>query len=382
MSSVADRRLCAVLVDCRLMYYRKAGVSYYTRRLVRALSALRAPAFTLRILLDRRDADTGWVPANVGIVRAATPAHHRYEHLTLPVELASRGLLRAPHAVFHSPDFITCWGRFRKVITIHDLYFMEHPEVMSADGMRYYGRIRWSASVADRIIAVSHFTRQDILRLIPEAAPEKVVVVHEAADRELRIENEELRKSSASLHSQFSILNSRFILFVGTLEPRKNLGTLLRALARLPSDVRLVVVGAVGWRNEALGDVARELGVTDRVTFAGWVSDDELDALYRQARLLVMPSLSEGFGLPVLEAMSRGTPVVCSSAGSLPEIAADAALLHEPMDAAELAQHILALWTDDALHAEYARRGLMRAQRFSWARAAQETLAVYRAALG
>ncbi|MCS6848706.1 MAG: glycosyltransferase family 1 protein [Anaerolineae bacterium] len=364
------------------MYYRKAGVSYYTRRLVRALAGLQAPRFALRILLDRRDADTGWVPPNVGVVRAATPAHHRYEHVALPVELAARGLLRAPHAVLHSPDFVTCWGRFRKVITIHDLYFMEHPEVMSADGMRYYSRIRWSASVADRIIAVSHFTRQDILRLIPEAAPEKVVVVHEAADEKLKIENGELKREWPTPHSQFSIFNFQFILFVGTLEPRKNLSTLLRALARLPAEVRLVVVGAVGWRNEALGDVARELGVADRVTFAGWVSDDELDALYCRARLLVMPSLSEGFGLPVLEAMSRGTPVVCSSAGSLPEIAADAALLHEPMDDAELAQHIHALWMDDALHAEYARRGLARAQRFSWARAARETLAVYREALG
>ena len=366
----------SILVDCRLMYYRKAGVSYYTRRLVNALAALPNANFKLQVLLDRRDSDIGWVPTNVGIVRATTPAHHRYEHLVLPVELLTLGLLRSPRSVLHSPDFITCRGRFRKVITIHDLYFMEHPEVMSADGMRYYGRIRWSASVADRIIAVSHFTREDILRLMPEIVPERVVVVHEAADERPKVKGER----GQSVLSQFPILDARFVLFVGTLEPRKNLSTLLRALARLPDDVRLVVVGALGWRDEAPGYVARELGVADRVTFAGWVSDDDLDTLYRQARLLAMPSLSEGFGLPVLEAMSRGTPVVCSSAGSLPEIAADAALLHEPMDDGELAQHIQALWTDDALHAEYARRGLARARRFSWARAARETLEVYRAA--
>jgi len=358
------------------MYYRKAGVSYYTRRLVGALAALRNANFRLRILLDRRDGDLGWVPGNVGIVRAITPAHHRYEHLALPVELLSLGVLRSPRSVLHSPDFITCHGRFRKVITIHDLYFMEHPEVMSADGKRYYDRIRWSASTADRIITVSHFTRGDILRLMPEIAPEKVVVVHEAADQKQTGESERGR----GVLSRLPIVNRRFILFVGTLEPRKNLSTLLRALARLPDDVCLVVVGALGWRDEAPGDVARELGVADRVAFAGWVSDDDLDVLYRQARLLVMPSLSEGFGLPVLEAMSRGTPVVCSGAGSLPEIVADAALLHAPMDDAELAQHIQALWTDDLLHAEYARRGLARAEQFSWARAARETLEVYRAA--
>lgn len=375
MSNAADRQPCSVLVDCRLMYYRKAGISHYARRLVCALAELQGPDFALRVLLDRRDRDAGWVPAGVGIVRAVTPAHHRYEHWVLPVELAGRGLTRSPHLVLHSPDFIACRGRFRKVITIHDLYFMEHPEVMSADGMRYYGRIRRSAAIADRIIAVSHATRQDILRLLPEAAPEKVIVIHEAADREADDERQVVSASRAPCHEPF-------ILFVGTLEPRKNLITLLRAMARLPGAVRLVIVGAVGWRDEALGDLARELGVVERVTFAGRLSDEALDALYRRARLLVMPSLGEGFGLPVLEAMSRGTPVVCSSAGALPEVAADAALLHEPMDDATLARHIYALWTDDRLHAEYVRRSLARARQFSWARAARETLAVYRAALG
>ncbi len=364
------------------MYYRKAGISFYARRLIRALAGLQDAGFTLRALLDRRDTDTRWIPPNVGIVRAATPAHHRYERFTLPLELIGQRFLQSPHAVLHSPDFITCRGRFRKVITIHDLYFMEHPEVMSADGMRYYGRIRWSAAVADRIIAVSHFTRADILRLIPEATPEKVIVVHEAADREPGAKQEGSKQAEVALLSRFPVPDFRFILFVGTLEPRKNLSTLLRAMARLPGDVRLVVVGALGWRDDTLGDVTRDLGLADRIIFAGWVSDSDLDMLYRRARLLVMPSLSEGFGLPVLEAMSRGTPVVCSNAGSLPEIAADAALLHEPLDDAELAQHIHALWTDDALHAAYARRSLARAQRFSWARAAQETLAVYRSAAG
>lgn len=374
----------SILIDCRLMYFRKAGVSYYTRRLVRAMadtgnSSAPMPLCSLAVLLDRRDNDTEWIPANVKIIRAVTPAHHRYEQITLPTEL---GFLNSQRfSILHSPDFITCRGRFRKVITIHDLYFMDHPQVMSADGARYYSRLRWSAETADRIIAVSHFTRADILRMMPEVDPSKIVVVHEAADQS-KVENEELRIEKIALHSSFSILHSPFILFVGTLEPRKNLSTLLRALARLPDDVRLIVVGAVGWRDEEPGHVARELGVSDRVTLAGRVSDQELDALYHNARLLAMPSLSEGFGLPVLEAMSRGTPVVCSNAGSLPEIAADAALMHSPTDDAELARHIQALWTDDALHAEYSRRGLVRARQFSWGRAATETLDVYRSVSG
>jgi glycosyltransferase involved in cell wall biosynthesis len=351
------------------MYYRKAGISNYTRRLVQAqalaLAEQRASDVALHILLDRRDTDTFWVPEGVTIIRTATPAHHQFEHIALPLELS-----RFAFHVLHSPDFIACPGRFRKVITIHDLYFMEHPEVMGADGRRYYSRVRRSARMTDRIITPSRFTRDDVLRLLPDVNPEYVHVVHEAAD------------AVSDAPSALLLDASPYILFVGTLEPRKNLVTLLRALSRLPNDVRLTVVGAEGWAGTGPGELARELGVSERVTLAGRVSDAELDALYRGARVFAMPSLSEGFGLPVLEAMARGTPVVCSDSGSLPEIAGDAALLHEPLDDATLAQHLLSLWRDDAMRAHYAHRGLARAAQFSWQQAAAETLDVYRAALG
>ena len=273
--------------------------------------------------------------------------------------------------------------------------------MMTADAARYYGRVHASAQQADRIIAVSQFTADDIARLMPDVA-HKVVVVHEAADTaELKIENAKLKMPEASSSlplSQFSILNSsrdpgslkappeagsgQFLLCVGTLEPRKNLATLLRAMQRLPDAVKLIVAGADGWGEGDVGALANELGVRERVTFVGRVNDDELDALYRGARALVMPSLSEGFGLPVLEAMARGTPVVCSASGSLPEIAGDAALMQPPLDEEGLARNLLSIWRDDVLHADLSRRGLARASQFSWDRAAAETMAVYRAALG
>lgn len=350
------------------MYYRTAGISHYTRRLVQALAALpeAGHVFTLAVLMDRRDAGTDWLPANVKVIRTVTPAHHRLESVALPVELATHQILNSKFSILHSPDFITCAGAFKKIITIHDLYFMEHPEVMSADGARYYSRIRWSAQQVDRIIAVSRFTRNEIRRLMPDIDPNKITVIHEAADE---------------INSQFLILNSQFMLFVGTLEPRKNIITLLKALQRLPAEVKLVIAGAGGWGEGDMRQTAAALNVLDRVTFAGRVSDAELDALYRQARLLAMPSLNEGFGLPVLEAMARGTPVTCSNAGALPEIAGEATLLHDPLDDATLAQHIHALWTDDALHNDYRRRGIERASQFSWQRAAEETLEVYKMAL-
>jgi glycosyltransferase involved in cell wall biosynthesis len=362
-------RATRVAIDCRLMYYRKAGIAQYTRRLVQALAPLAdARGGTLSILLDRRDTDTAWVPSGVPMLRTVTPAHHRLESITLPLELTVSNL-KFQISLLHSPDFITARGPFKKVITIHDLYFLEHPEVMSAGGARYYGRIAWSAAQAGRIIAVSDFTRREILRLLPSIPAEKVVVIPEAANDQLPITDNQLP------------IPHPYALFVGTFEPRKNLVTLLRAMRDLPADFRLVVVGESGWGNSEPAQLARELGVDARVTFAGRVSDEALDAWYRGARLLALPSLSEGFGLPVLEAMMRGVPVVCSNAGSLPEVAGDAALLHDPLDTATLAVLMRVVWTSDAVYRDYGRRGQQRAATFSWAKTAQQTWGTYESAI-
>ena len=379
--------MTAVLIDCRLMFYRKAGISMYTRRLVQALAAMPAPP-QVQVLLDRRDQDTQWIPATVPVRRAFTPAHHRYEAIALPLELlvlmrqapalgSSRSALagRRPPLV-HFPDFIACAGRFRKVITIHDLYFMEHPEVMSDDGARYYERIHESVQRADAIIAVSQFTRDDIVRLMPQVPTQKITVVHEAGEGGEHSAGAVV--SLAYLHPPKHLSSSPYALFVGTFEPRKNLATLLHALRYTPHDLRLIIVGEAGWANGGEpARLARELGLTERVQLAGRVSDAELDQLYREARMLVFPSLSEGFGLPALEAMARGTPVVCANTGSLPEIVGSAALLHDPLNVQQLAQHMCQLWLDDALYAEYRARGQGQAAQFSWPRCAHETLAIY-----
>ena len=361
-----------VAIDCRLMYYRRAGIAQYTRRLVQAL-AHEQPAYpaTLSVILDRRDADLTWIPPGVGVRRVMTPAHHRLEKTTLQLELA---LALARIDVLHSTDFIAPRGRFKKVITIHDLYFMEHPEVMSHSGARYYGQIGLSVQRADRIIAVSDFTRREILRLLPSVPEQKISVIYEGADDPQQpISNLQPPTSP----QQSKIGDARYALFVGTSEPRKNLPTLLRAMKELPADVKLVIVGERGWGNQKLEKLAHEMGVAERIIFAGRLTDSELDAAYRAARLLVFPSLSEGFGLPVLEAMARGTPVVCSNAGALPEVAGDAALLHDPQDAGALARMMRMIWSIDPVYADYARRGRERAQQFTWTKAAMQTWEAY-----
>ena len=366
-NGLASRAL-RVAVDCRLMYYRRAGIAQYTRHLVTGLAqtlTTYGPA-RLSVIVDRRDRDTSWIPPGIGRWRTITPAHHRYEHLLFPLELAR---LNRHFDVLHSPDLIAARGRFRKVITIHDLFFMEHPEVMTASGARYYGRIHASAQAASRIIAVSEFTRREIARLLPEIDPVKVDVVYEAAANPL-----------AATNLEPPVAQTSYALFVGTFEPRKNLVTLLRALKESPPDMKLVIVGESGWGNGQPGRLANELGLGERVKFAGRVSDLELDKVYRGARLLALPSLSEGFGLPVLEAMVRGVPVVCSNAGALPEVAGDAALMHDPLDTAGMARLMRMVWTIDPVQADYARRGLQRARQFSWSAAALATWRVYQSA--
>lgn len=351
-----------IAIDCRLMYYRRSGISIYARRLVQAMAT---PAVSigaqLSVILDRRDRDTAWLPAGVRVIRTVTPAHHRYEPVALPIELAARNI-----GVLHSPDFITCRGRFRKVITIHDLYFLDHPEVMTTDAAAYYGRIGWSARAADRVIAVSRATQADIGRLLPAIPPAKVAVVYEAADDD--------GADCAALGPPES---DAYALFVGTFEPRKNLATLLKAVRSMPDGFQLVIVGEKGWVDDEPAAVAAELGITGRVRFLGRLDGAQLDAAYRGARALVMPSLYEGFGLPVVEAMARGVPVVCSDTPALAEVAGGAALLHAPLDAYGLAGHLGRLWADEGLREALARRGRARAAEFSWARAARETLALY-----
>ncbi|MBX7213173.1 MAG: glycosyltransferase family 4 protein [Thermoflexales bacterium] len=356
-----------VAVDGRLMFHRRAGISQYTRGLVRGLAALSDPRFDLLLLLDRRDRDLDWVPPGLAVARTLTPAHHRLEALAWPVELAARWpRLR----VLHAPDFIAPRGRFRKVITIHDLYFMEHPEVMGDDGRRYYAGTPASAARADAIIAVSAATRADIARLLGARAAKRTTVIDEAGaipQRAPRAPDDD----------------APFALFVGTFEPRKNLETLLRALA-LPAaaGVRLTLVGEAGWGDSAPARLAAELGVAGRVQLAGRVSDAELDALYARARVVVAPSLSEGFGLPALEALARGVPLICAEAGALAEVAGPAALMHPPRDAEALATQLGRIWTDADLRVGLAARGRARAAGYSWARAARETAEVYGRMLG
>lgn len=362
-----------IAIDARLVSYIQGGTSRYTVSLVRAMAALGTSHELIVLEARKAEGDPAW-PEDVERRRLRTPPHHRYEQIALSVELLALGA-----DLLHSPDFIPPFRRpCRSVITIHDLAFLRYPDLLTPESSRYYGQVGRAVESADQIIAVSEATRRDLLDLL-KVDPTKVTVVYEAAGDDCA----PLSAGEVAVHRKRLGLPERFILFVGTIEPRKNIPVLLKAFARTWEKLRvpLVVVGRKGWLYEEVFQTKDSLGLGDEVTFVGPAAGEQLVYYYNCADCLVLPSLYEGFGLPVLEAMACGTPVVTSNVSSLPEIVGDAGLTVDPSDEDGLADAITRMLSEDELRAYLSQQGLRRARRFSWDRAARETFGVYRRAL-
>jgi glycosyltransferase involved in cell wall biosynthesis len=362
-------------IDARLNAYRRGGIPQYTRQLLGALATL-APADEFVVLQHPEHLRPLVVAPNVRRRTIYTPPHHRLEQVTLPVELLPLRL-----SLLHSPDFIPPLRRScPAVTTIHDLAFLRFPELLDDAARRYYGQVRQAVHGAEGVIAVSHATRDDIADLL-DLDPARVDVIYEAAAP--AFQPIQLDPLEARLVNGCALRAGAFILFVSTLEPRKNLPLLLQALRicidRQPaSAVRLVVVGARGWRYESIFDTLATLRLAEHVDFLDSVTQVDLVWLYNACRLFAMPSIYEGFGLPLLEAMACGAPALAANVSSLPEIAGDGALLLPPDDAQAWAEAILSLWKDDHRRVALGARASRRAAEFSWQQAARETLAVYR----
>lgn len=373
------RRPLRIGIDARLPSVRGGGISEYIVELVASLAALETDDEFL-VFHAATDCETRIPDGAAGMTRAdlRTPCHHPYERVMLAAELA-------PHRldVFHSPDFIPpSGGAARRVITVHDLTFLAHPEWMNDDGRRYYGgQIATAAAQADAIACISRHTHDDLLGRLP-VSPEKVATTPLAASARYTATPDAARVSATLARYD---LSPGYVLFVGTLEPRKNVETLLRAhepFARADgADIPLVLVGEPGWLVDGLRAVVERAG--RRVRRLGRVPADDLVCLYRSAGVLAMPSITEGFGLPVVEAMQAGCPVVCSTGGALPVTAGDAALLVEPLDVERWTAALRSVLRDPALAQSLRARGRERAAQFSWGATAVATLALYRqAAMG
>jgi glycosyltransferase involved in cell wall biosynthesis len=363
-----------IALDARLVGY-AAGIARYVALLGESLAALDGPERVM-VLRGRRGRSVGFggLPSR----RALTPPHHRLERLTLPLELMAR---QPWPDLLHSPDHVApAWGPWKRVVTLHDLAFLLYPETHTLASRAYYAATGESVRHAERVIAVSQRTASDAVRLLG-VDPARMRVVHEAAAPGFSPRPPE---SLPPLAQRLGIdLDRPYVLFVGTIEPRKNLAFLLEAFALLRQslDVQLVLAGPRGWLDEPIFAAHARSGVGDAARFVGSLGEDDLAVLYSHAAVFALPSLYEGFGLPLLEAMACGTPVVSSNAGPLPEVAGDAAILVAPDDLRGWADSLREVITVPRLADALRARGFARAAEFSWQRTALATREVYREAL-
>jgi glycosyltransferase involved in cell wall biosynthesis len=266
------------------------------------------------------------------------------------------------------------------VLTVHDLIYRLFPQHHRRLNYWYLNAaMPLFVRRADAIIVVSQATKNDLIRHY-RTPDRKITVVHEAAATHFRVVPQ---GEVARVRAKYG-LPERFLLAVGTIEPRKNLTRLVEALSRLRRDdprLGLVVVGAKGWMTGQFFARVQELGLQEAVLLPGYVPDEDLPAVFRAATVYVMASLYEGAGLPVLEAMACGAPVVSSRESSMPELGADVAHYFNPYDVQQMTDVIGLVLNDHGLRAQMAAAGPERAARFSWQRAARETLAVYRRVL-
>ena len=289
---------------------------------------------------------------------------------------------RTPH-VYHDPNFIPFRFRGPTVTTVHDVSWVRHPECHPSHRLAHL-RANFPKALrhADRVIVVSEFVKQELMACFPVDAS-RIDVVYNGVTARFRPHT---RDETADVLARYDLAHGGYFAAVGTLEPRKNLQTALAAHMRLPLAVRrhtpLALIGVEGWLTDALHSALAASIADGTVRKLGYVPDADIPALTAGARAIVYPSIYEGFGLPVLEAMASGVTALCSTAPALREVAGPAALFCEPTDVEGFTEAMRELIDDDALCARLGAAGAERARLFSWARTATETLAVYRKVLG
>lgn len=292
---------------------------------------------------------------------------HRAQ-LPIPVEW-----ITGPVDIYHAPDFTLPPTRARSLLTVHDLSFARDPG-STAPGLRDYlnSVVPRSVKRATHIIAVSQATKNDLIELYGTPA-EKISVLYEGVDPIFK------RTPDPAIRQKYSLGDGPFILAVSTLQPRKNFQRLIQAFALLPQDYRLVIAGGKGWLYDDIFAEAKKPGLRGRVLFPGFVPDSDLPALYSEAAALAYPSLYEGFGLPLLEAMACGTPTVASNVSCMPEVAGGASVLVDPFHAESIAAGLVEAETQ---REKWVEKGLRRAAEFRWQESARQLVSLYRKVSG
>jgi glycosyltransferase involved in cell wall biosynthesis len=353
-------------IDVRSSRGRKTGIGFYVHNLVNGLQEHGGLQVSLYGLKGDSDLNT--------------PQRMFWENFTLPSEIRKDEL-----DIFHFPGFAGSMGsgKHKKVTTVCDLIGMIYPRNL-APVSRFYWQKWLPACIknSDALIAISEHTKADIVRIlgIPE---NKIHVTLLAADSVFRPMYDAERLKTIS---QKYRLPKNFMLTLGTVEPRKNLSRLVKAFTgyvrRTESDLHLLIAGKADWGYQEVAGVVGEEGVESKVKFTGYVDDEDMPGLYNLAKFFAYPSLYEGFGLPLLEALSCGRSVMCSNTSSLPEVAGDAALYVDPLDVKDIERAIERFDIDARAREDFSNRAVLQAAKFSWKKTADKTIDVYKEVLG
>jgi glycosyltransferase involved in cell wall biosynthesis len=359
------------------------GMEVAARELIPALLMAAPAAMRFTAFVNREAAKAGggpWgelLPAVTVPVKARNRLQWVLGEQTLLPRLAAREGVDLVHSLASTAPL---WGPFRRVVTVHDLIYAHYPEAHSGireKGMRML--VPAAARRSERVIVDSESTRNDLAKLVG-VTPDRIDVVPLGLGTVRR----EAPMPERDVRARFELGERDVLLSLSAKRPHKNLIALIGALARIAADKRpvLVLPGYPTAHELELRQRARSLGIEDDVRFPPWVSAEELEGLWALARGFVFPSLYEGFGLPVLEAMARGVPVACSNASSLPEVAGEAALLFNPSEESTIAEALGRLLDDGQLRDRLRALGFERVQLFTWERTAKLTLESYACALG
>ncbi|MCB0016737.1 MAG: glycosyltransferase family 4 protein [Anaerolineales bacterium] len=376
-------RAARIGIDVTAALTQGGGIGRYTRELVRAVTALQSP-YQFQ-LMSAQPAGPPPVPDPL-----PNPDHVQYRplpigekwlyrlwyrlRLPLPVQLATGRI-----DLFHSPDFVLppVAGRIPTLLTVHDLSFIHYPQAYTETLVNYLNKVvPWSVGRASHILADSEATKVDLIDLWAVPA-DKITVLLSGVDEVFRPVTDERRLRQ--VRARYGLGEAPYLLAVGTVQPRKNYQMLIRAFRPVAANWphNLVIAGGKGWLYDDILAEVEAQGLADRVIFTGFVDDGDLPALYTSATLSLMPSLYEGFGIPLLEAMACGVPIMAANVSSLPEVAGEAGLLLPPADETAWSGAIHRLLLSRERRLEMVAAGFHQARTFTWRRAARQLLTIY-----
>jgi glycosyltransferase involved in cell wall biosynthesis len=368
-------------IDATALPAQPVGAGHYIIQLITAFAKMDLD-FKFIVFVQKSKRALFDIPTNENlqwkIVSDISPMYRLIWEQTIFPRLVKRSDLDLLHSLHYTqPVRLGC----SSVVTIHDMTFFLFPHLHTRAKRLFFPiAIRSSFRRADALVTISESTRQDSIRLL-DVPPQKIFTTQLGKTVEFREVKD--RDKLTEVREKYNLPDS-FILYVGLVEPRKNIPFLLKAYKSLVVEGiqhNLVVVGRFGWMYQEVFKQIEELGLEDRVQFTGYLPQDDLPMVYNLASLFVYPTKYEGFGLPALEAMACGTPVITTKISSLPEIVGDAGILIPPGDKQALTGAMAEVLRDSTLSNQLSTRGLQRSEYFTWERTAQETMKVYKQVL-